>query len=575
MKRNSWAAGTLGIAAMAILFVAAQPRLHGQTKADKSAIAAASQIAGLGSISGSVRASKDFKAAKVFARNVEKNVTYMVYTEGGRYLVVDLFPGNYEVTVAKNGFASEDVEKVTVTAGGMATADLTLQEGAYRPPQQKRSAVPKDEPLLAYDDLYPPGAGRKIIERTCIRCHGPDFLPNHQWDADQWNAAIDLMQSTDLNVNPPGRISPSSVPEGISPAERQTLVDYLVKNFGPDSTRRGLAVPEVPVDERALGKAEFIEYHVPPLANGQSRRFHDEHLSANGDVWYTDANGLQIGKMDPRTAAWTDYPLPDAKYRGHGLVQDANGDFWVSGHTAFVRVDSKTGAMKFYPYHPNGERPDHGNTPFIDSKQNIWTTLMWTGEIAKWDRQTGEVSRFTVPTPYSAPYGMVIDKKDNLWIAEWFACKIARFDTSTDKFTEFVPPTKPCNIRRVFVDHAGMVWYAIDSRGKIGMLDPGTGEMVEYDEPVPFGFPYDIQEDSENNLWIADSGQGGGLYRFDTRTKKFTYFDAVQRTDMPKISVSKENSIWYTTRGGDLKTMALGVLYPDKTRIKTLAAYLQ
>jgi hypothetical protein len=44
---------------------------------------------------------------------------------------------------------------------------------------------------------------------------------------------------------------------------------------------------------------------------------------------------------------------------------------------------------------------------------------------------------------------------------------------------------------------------------------------------------------------------------------------------MPKISVSKEDSIWYTTRGGDSKTMSLGVLYPDKSKIKTLAAYPQ
>ena len=142
------------------------------------------------------------------------------------------------------------------------------------------------------------------------------------------------------------------------------LVDYLVKNFGPDSTPRGLAIPEAPVDEKALGKAEFIEYHLPPLPNGHDRRFHDEHLTMNGDVWYVDTNGLQIGKMDPRTASWTDYPLPDAKYRGHGLIQTKDGDIWVAGHTAFVRIDSKTGQMKFYDYDPKTPRPPHGNTPF-------------------------------------------------------------------------------------------------------------------------------------------------------------------------------------------------------------------
>jgi len=46
----------------------------------------------------------------------------------------------------------------------------------------------------------------------------------------------------------------------------------------------------------------------------------------------------------------------------------------------------------------------------------------------------------------------------------------------------------------------------------------------------------------------------------------------VQRTDMPKIEISRQNAIWYTTRAADPKDMALGVLYPDKTKIQTLAA---
>ncbi len=41
---------------------------------------------------------------------------------------------------------------------------------------------------------------------------------------------------------------------------------------------------------------------------------------------------------------------------------------------------------------------------------------------------------------------------------------------------------------------------------------------------------------------------------------------------MPKIEVSNENSIWYTTRSADSKEQALGVLYPDKAKIQTLAA---
>ena len=574
MHRKFWLLAAVGLCGLVLVFAGMQSVMNGQMRANKSAVAGGSMISGMGSLSGTVKAPKEFKAAKVYAHNLDKNVVYMVYTDGGKYSMVDLFPGNYEVSVIKSGFNGGEAQKVTVTAGASATADLTMQEGTYRASQQMRGGNPKDVPLLSYDELYPAGEGRQIIEKTCIRCHGPDFLPGKQWDADQWNAAIDLMLSTAPNSNPPGRISEASVPGLIPPHDRQVLVDYLVKNFGPDSKPRGLAVADPPVDEAALGKAMWMEYHIPPLANGHERRFHDEHLSLNGDVWYVDMAALQVGKMDPRTASWTDYPVNNIKFRGHGLTQDSNGDVWVAGHEAFVRVDSKTGEIHTYPYYSDfkSERPPHGNTPAIDSKQNVWTTLMWTNEIAKWDRKTGEVSRFTIPTPHSLDYGAVMDKNDNFWIAEWTACKIAKFDTNTEKFTEYTPLSKPCTMRRLSVDHNGNVWYALDSVGKIGMMDTKTGKMVEYTEPVKFGFPYDIKEDHDYNLWIADSGQGGGIIKFDPRSKKFTYYPTVQRTDMPKIEVSNENSIWYTTRSGDAKQMALGVLYPDKSKIKSLAA---
>ncbi len=299
MKSKTWLWVMLGAAGLALISFSVLPTVSGQSNGTKAGVA---PLAGTGTLSGTVKAPKEFKAAKVYAKNVDKKVVYMVYTEDGHYQVVDLFPGTYEVSVTKNGFSEGDVQKVTVTAGGNATADFTLKEGTYRPNQQMRSGLPKNEPLLSYDELYPPGHARQTIERTCILCHGPDFLPNKQWDEQQWNAGIDLMQ------NPYDNAGARLVPGTFAPGEREELVAYLVKNFGPDSKKRGLAVPDEPLDEKSLGKAMFIEYHISPLADGTARGFHDAHLSQNGDVWYVDARGLQVGKMDPRTATWTDYP---------------------------------------------------------------------------------------------------------------------------------------------------------------------------------------------------------------------------------------------------------------------------
>ena len=67
----------------------------------------AANISNTGSLSGAVEAPKPFKAAQVYIRNVDKNILYMVYASGGRYHAVNLFPGNYEVSVSKRGFSSD------------------------------------------------------------------------------------------------------------------------------------------------------------------------------------------------------------------------------------------------------------------------------------------------------------------------------------------------------------------------------------------------------------------------------------------------------------------------------------
>src|SRR5260370_20711297 len=181
MKRKIWLTGLLGAIGLVLIFSAGTTAFSGQRKAMKSAgISTTGAIAGTGTLSGSVKAPKEFKAAKVYAKNLDKNVVYMVFTEDGKYQAVDLFPGNYEVSVTKNGFSGGDVQKVTVTEGGNATADFSLKEGTFRPNQQMRIGLLKDEPLLSYDELYPPGHSRETIARTCILCHGPDCLPTKQ-----------------------------------------------------------------------------------------------------------------------------------------------------------------------------------------------------------------------------------------------------------------------------------------------------------------------------------------------------------------------------------------------------------
>ncbi len=528
----------------------------------------AATISGTGTLSGKVDAPKPFQAAQVYVKNLDNHMLYVVYTANGQYLAVNLLPGNYEVSVTKNGFAC-DSKKVTVSAGAGATMDFMLREAPMKINRSVHSAQgpngASNVPAVAYDELYPPGPGRVLIENNCMLCHGVDFVPSHQWNADQWSAAIDLMSDPTATI--PGRIVPGS----FSPKDREDLVSYLVQNYGPDSTPRGLAVPEMPVDEAAISKAMYVEYPVPVE---YGRPMHDDHFDKDGNIWFSErASGrASIGMVDPRTGIFKDYPIPTKNSYPHGITVDGAGDMWWVGDLALGRVNTKTGDMTLYPFGvQQTNKQNHGHTPVIDSKQNVWFTQSYNNELGKWDRETGKLTSYKVPTAYGFAYGLAVDKKDNLWIAEWTRCKVAKFDPTTEAFIEYSPLTRPCTMRRLSVDADGMVWYALDSIGKFGKLDPNTGKIVEYTLPVKYAYPYDIQPDHEGSLWISDSGQGGALVHFNPKTGKFVYFPSPQRTDMPKIEILRDGAILYTNRNAYIQSV--GIMYPDKTKMTTLGAY--
>src|SRR5436309_11341614 len=99
--------------------------VYGSTALAPARAADGDTLPGTASLSGVVNAPKVFKAAQVHLMNLDKNVLFMVYTSGGRYRAVNLFPGRYEVTVRKQGFAAEP-QKIVLSAGATQTLDRTL-----------------------------------------------------------------------------------------------------------------------------------------------------------------------------------------------------------------------------------------------------------------------------------------------------------------------------------------------------------------------------------------------------------------------------------------------------------------
>ena len=535
-------------------------------------------------MSGTVTAARPFTAAQVYLKSTDKPVTFMVYTAGGKYQAINVMPGDYEVTVARRGFASEP-QKITVKAGATVTADFALRDADPTPRTNLNgpstvvgyfgpaTIVGNDvEFVKDYDALYPPGPGRDVLERTCIACHGVSFYPLRQWDRAAWEAAVEMMTKRIGTDNPMDKQVP---PGKLTPRDRALLIDYFVANFGPTAKKRALATEaDMPLDEAALSKAMYVEYDMPKavgVANAKPRG-QNPYFDNEGNVWMTDRGTPNaIVKLDPRTATFRHFPLPGLVVP-HGITVDNNGVVWWGETVGFSlgRLDPESGKMERLPIDPRGYLKGRGHDPIVDAEQNVWLTVIVGNKLLKWDRKTEKTTLYEPPTPSSYPYGLDKDKAGNIWISQFTQCRVAKFDPKIEEFTEYpllIAQQDPfCLIRRPSVDSKGIVWYGVFNHGLIGKLDPATGKMVEYKIPAPRAEPYDVWPDRDDNLWISDGGMGGALIKFEPATEKFTFYPAVQRGDMPKVEITRDGGIWYNPRSA--LRGAVGVLYPDMTKMR-------
>ena len=555
------------------------------------------------SVSGAVDSAAAFKAAQVYIRNVDKRILYMVYTSAGQFRAVSLFPGNYEVSVIAKGMAS-DVQKVALKAGDNPRLKLSLRAAKPDP------AAPQE---LSYDVVYPPGPGRAVAERTCIVCHGENFIPTRPGNLAAWTARLDRMMGTFLRERPAasyaeGLLSYRNGPLGFSLKDRDDLLAYLVKNFGPEAKPRTVRIEqEMPLDEAKLGKAMYIEYYLPPDPPGKGvnapeynqlqaafagrRTGQDVRFDHDGNVWLTDRSyPHRLVKLDPRTAEQKDYELPDPKNGIHEVMIDPSGMIWLAQHSG-VQPQSVKRLLAFNPESQKFEQaipmdPDNViRNPIkwlqsiaLDSKSNIYVGWIMGGALSKYDRQTKKVTVFTVPQINAIVYGVIADRNDNIWMALWDSGNIAKFDTRTNGWTIFTAPTYPGHTRRLNVDAQNNIWWGIYSAGKrpgkLAKLDQTTGKISEVTIPRQNANPYDVMQDPEGSIWSADAGgSAAALWKFNPKDSTFVLYPKPQATaDTPKIQVTKDGAVWYSPRGS-LDAPAFGVLYPDMNKIPTLGAY--
>jgi virginiamycin B lyase len=249
---------------------------------------------------------------------------------------------------------------------------------------------------------------------------------------------------------------------------------------------------------------------------------HDPAVGADGALWFTEQMQNKIGRVDPATGEFKEFPLKVTYSGPHGLVADREGNIWFTGNFAHYigKLDPKTGAVTEYKM-PD-EKAEDPHTAVFDANGILWFTVQAGNFVGRLDPKSGKVELKTVPTANSHPYGIQMNSQGVPFFCEFFTNKMASIDPKTMAIREYALP-EGVRPRRMAIDAQDRVYFTDYEKGHLGRLDPKSGEVKMWDSPGGAkSNPYGIVVTPDGMVWYSESGvQPNTLVRFDPKTEAF------------------------------------------------------
>jgi virginiamycin B lyase len=105
-----------------------------------------------------------------------------------------------------------------------------------------------------------------------------------------------------------------------------------------------------------------------PPTKGKPQRL---QVDGDGVVWFSERRGGKIGRFDPKTETFKEFPLPGPEPSPYAIGIDRDHMIWYSAHEqdTLGRLDPKTGEVIEYPF-PHSEISMREF--FLDSKGRMW-----------------------------------------------------------------------------------------------------------------------------------------------------------------------------------------------------------
>ncbi len=287
----------------------------------------------------------------------------------------------------------------------------------------------------------------------------------------------------------------------------------------------------------------FTEYPIPTADSGPASIV----AGPDGNLWFTESRVGKIGKYNPTTGAFTEYPLPadtnNQVASPTSIIAGPDGNLWfVDGVGESVDKMSTSGNVTIYPIGNQFVLPIG---LVFGPDGNLWfNSYEGAYSVGVMDTSGTVLHAYVQNTVNRGAEGMALGPDGKIWFVEQALNKVVRVDAASGSFTEYSIPggTFPTDAT---AGPDGNVWFAEDGGSAVGKVNTATGAITLY--PTPSGHsPVYVATGPDNNIWFGDTYEGVGT--INTATGAITeYATPSQSTGGAfDITIGPDNNLWYT-----------------------------
>ena len=388
---------------------------------------------------------------------------------------------------------------------------------------------------------------------NCVSCHNLDRIVRSQYNAEQFLDVFNRMVG----------YYPGSTPE-----HPQRLVGNAQRSLGQGDGVKAIA------GYLSLINLSRETWPYPlktlPRLTGRSNRFivteydlprrqiqpHDVIVDDQGIIWFSHFAEQFLGKFDPKTGKYSEFPIPVLK-PGYpvgtlDLKADKAGNLWVGMmyQAGVARFDKKTETFKTWSM-PKEWQTDAAQTGHLEPASThvdgkVWVKNSDGSQILRLDPETGQwenLGSFSDPSNGKrfGVYGIRADRDNNLYLLDFQSSNIGLINAKTREFTVYRGEIANSRPRRGEVDDQNRLWYAEYAGNAVGMVDPKTKQVKEWVLPTAWAQPYDTVLDKNGEAWTG-SMMSDRVSRLDPKTGTFVEYQLPKTTNIRRVFVDNSTS---------------------------------